>query len=828
MTEPIRPATKSDLEHLRSPAGATVDPLLEWRETNLERIAIEARLGDVLRELEGVRSRLHHAENRLSHIAELEATALRLERKLERMRSTVSWRITAPLRALRRALIDPWTHPKPPPTTALHAASPATAPSPEPQHARTDANLLSMIDYPRSWHLTSPEVAVVGWVFALDGTPLRAVRARIGEEVFPAKFGIKRHDVYSTHRSAAGAEFSGFKADIRLSPGSHTLILEAEVADGDWRLFQSQSIALGSSPIHRDPTDYENWLATYERLSESDILAIRSHCTRLERRPLISLLMPVYNPPERWLRRAIESIRAQYYENWELCIANDASTEEHVHHVLDELQVSDPRIRVVHREKNGHISAASNSALSIARGEFVACVDHDDELPPNALYEVAVHLQSHSDCGFVYSDEDKIDEEGRRYEPYFKPDWNPDLLRGQNYVTHFSVYRAEVVRRVGGFREGFEGSQDWDLALRVVEQLRDDQIAHIPKILYHWRAHPGSTALLLAEKNYPVEAARRALTGHFERTGVNATLSLVPGDHWRVHYELKVFPRVTIVIPTRNGLDLLRVCVGSILSKTTYPDYGVLIVDNGSDDIATLEWFGEISKDKRVEVVRHEAPFNYSDLNNFGVSRARGAVVALMNNDIEVITPGWLEEMVSHALRPGVGAVGAMLYFPNDTIQHAGVILGLGGVAGHPFKTLARGAGDEKNRVRLAQNYSAVTAACMVVRRSTFEAAGGFDAESLPVAFNDVDFCLKVRCAGLRNVWTPFAEFYHHESASRGNETTPEKQARFASEVQTMLHRWGLLLKEDPAYNPNLALFGEDLALARPPRTRKPWLVPGV
>ena len=837
MTGLKRPIPNSDLEHLKSPAGAPADPLLEWREANLDRIAVETQLADVQRRLADARARLQHAENQLKtippleeHIRELEGRVQALQGRIGRINASASWKITAPLRALRRALIDPWRLPKVnAAASAPSAPAPPCAPPPPPEPGVIlDTNLLAMVDYPRGWYLTADSVPIVGWVFALDGSTISSVRARVGDNTFPGKYGIKRHDVYATHRSSAAAEFSGFKIEISMTPGRYEMLLEAETAPGVWRPFRSESIALGQPPAARDPTDYERWISDFERLADSDIAAIRAHAARLEWRPLISVLMPVYNPPEKWLRRAIESIHGQLYDNWELCIADDASTDKRVRAVLAELDAADPRVRVVYRETNGHISAASNSALEIARGEFVCCLDHDDELPPHALYEVAVFLQSHRDCGLVYTDEDKIDEEGRRYEPYFKPDWNPDLFLGQNFLAHLSVYRTSLAREAGGFRVGFEGSQDWDLALRVVERLRDDQIGHIPKILYHWRAIPGSTALLVAEKNYPVEAARRALVEHFERIGVRASLIPVPGEHWRVHYELAAAPPVTIVIPTRNGLDLLKVCIDSILKQTTYPDYDILIVDNGSDDPATLAWLSALDRDPRMTVVRHEAPFNYSELVNFGVGSSRGSIVALLNNDIEVITPGWLEEMVSHAMRPGVGAVGAMLYFPNDTIQHAGVVLGLGGVAGHPFKTLARGAGDEKNRVRLVQNYSAVTAACMVVRKETFNTAGGFDAESLPVAFNDVDFCLRLRCAGLRNVWTPFAEFYHHESASRGNETTPEKQARFASEVGTMLQRWGLLLRDDPAYNPNLTVHGEDLSLARPPRIRKPWLVPGA
>jgi glycosyltransferase involved in cell wall biosynthesis len=858
MTGSKRAVPTSDLAHLKSTAGPPVDPLLEWRETNLERVAIEAQLVDANRRLTETRVRLLHALNQLKahqpleeNVRALESRVQNLQGRINRITASASWKLTAPLRALRRALIDPWR------LRGVEAAAdqfsvpapPCMAPQDLAQKAASmlDPNLLSMVDYPRGWHLTAESVAIVGWVFALDGTSILAVRALLGApteapalpdvRTFAGKYGIKRHDVYATHRSFAAAEFSGFKIEIAMRPGRYTLRLEAEVAPGQWRPFRVESIALGQPPAPRDPTEYECWIREFERLSDFDIAAIRAHAARLGWRPLISLLMPVYNAPEKWLRRAVASVREQLYDNWELCIADDASTDRHTLELLAEFSANDPRIRVVHRATNGHISAASNSALELATGEFIGCLDQDDELPPHALYEIAVYLQTHRDCGLVYSDEDKIDEEGRRYEPYFKPDWNPDLFHGQNFISHLSVFRTSLVREVGGFRTGFEGSQDWDLALRVVERLEHNQIGHIPKILYHWRAVPGSTALLIAEKNYPVVAARHALVDHFARTGVSAELSPVPGDHWRVHYALEEKPHVTIIIPTRNGIDLLRVCVESILERTTYPNYDILIVDNGTDDPATLEWLkglstsnglATISRDPRCTVLRHEAPFNYSELNNHGIAHARGSVVALLNNDIEVITPGWLEEMVSHALRPGVGAVGAMLYFPNDTIQHAGVVLGIGGVAGHPFKTLARGAGDEKNRVRLAQTYSAVTAACMVIRKDTIIGVGGFDAESLPVAFNDVDLCLRLRCAGLRNLWTPFAEFYHHESASRGNETTPEKQARFAAEVGTMLHRWGLLLRDDPAYNPNLTIHREDMSLARPPRVRKHWLVPST
>ena len=380
---------------------------------------------------------------------------------------------------------------------------------------------------------------------------------------------------------------------------------------------------------------------------------------------------------------------------------------------------------------------------------------------------------------------------------------------------------------MGGFRAGFEGSQDWDLALRVIDETTPDRIVHIPKILYHWRAIPGSTALQLSEKNYPVEAARRALADHFKRRGEDVELVPVPGDHWRIKRRLpSAVPSVSLIIPTRNRLEFIQPCVESILAKTTYPDYEILIVDNQSDDPATLAWLDAIvqptgdrpGRASRVRVVHNDAPFNFSAICNHGVREARGALIGLLNNDLEVITSDWLEEMVSHVLRPEIGCVGAMLYYPNDTIQHAGVVLGIGGVAGHAFRDFPRGTEGKFNRARLVQNYMAVTAACLLVRKSVYAEVGGFDEDTLAVAFNDVDFCLKVAAAGYRNLWTPYAEFYHHESASRGVDDTPEKAERFRSEVELMLRRWGPALQNDPAYNPNLTLELNDFSLASPPR----------
>jgi glycosyltransferase involved in cell wall biosynthesis len=534
--------------------------------------------------------------------------------------------------------------------------------------------------------------------------------------------------------------------------------------------------------------------------------------------PLISVLMPVYNTPEKWLRRSIASVLSQDYGNWELCIADDASTQPHVRRILQELASAYPRVKVVLREKNGHISATTNSALEQASGKYVALLDHDDELPPTTLSEVASALAAHPEWRMLYTDEDKIDELGRRYDPYFKPDWNYELFLSQNCFSHLGVFETKLVRDVGGFREGLEGSQDWDLALRCCERVAANEIGHLPKVLYHWRAIPGSTALAVGEKSYAVKAGERAVTEHLARVGARARVLTTEWGHYRLQYDLpQPAPKVSLVIPTRDRVHLLKVCIDSILERTTYPDFEIIVVDNQSGERETLEYLAEVGRDPRVRVLHYDAPFNYSAINNYAVREARGSIIGLINNDVEVITPQWLDEMVGHAARPDVGAVGAMLYYPNDTIQHAGVIVGLHGVAGHAYSAKPRGYPGQMNRARLTQSLTAVTAACLVVRKEIYDAVGGLD-EQIFVAFNDVDFCLRVRSAGYRNVWTPFAELYHYESASRGLEDTPEKMERFMREVRFMTDRWGSALREDPAYNPNLTLEGEPFGLAFPPR----------
>jgi glycosyltransferase involved in cell wall biosynthesis len=570
--------------------------------------------------------------------------------------------------------------------------------------------------------------------------------------------------------------------------------------------------------------NYEDWVKKYDLLTTADRQAIMIRISALEYQPLISVVMPVYNVRRKWLRRAIESVRRQLYPNWELCIADDCSPAPHVRKILEEYAAKDRRIKITFREQNGHISAASNSALELASGEFVALLDHDDELPEHALYLIAEELNSHPDADLIYSDEDKIDGRGRRYDPHFKTDWNPDLLYSMNFVSHLGVYRTSILRKIGGFREGYEGSQDYDLALRFVEQVPANHVRHIPHILYHWRAVPGSVAFKADQKEYAYEAARKAIRSHFERLGKTATVSSRYHYYNCVSYPLpSPLPLVSLVITTRDRADLLREVVAGILELTDYDPVELLIVDNQSSDPEALALFREIEKDCRVRVIQYDAPFNFSAINNLAVRLAQGEIVGLVNNDIRIISQKWLKEMVRHALRPEIGAVGAKLYYADETVQHAGIIAGLGGVAGHPHKHLPKNSPGYFCRAQVIQNFSAVTGACLVMRRRVFDEVGGLDEVNLSVAFNDVDFCLRLRELGYRILWTPYAELCHLESASRGRDDIPIQEDRFKREIAYMSKRWGDRLFSDPYYNPNLSLETSDFSLAFPPRAAKLW-----
>lgn len=568
---------------------------------------------------------------------------------------------------------------------------------------------------------------------------------------------------------------------------------------------------------------YARWVKDFGSLSPEQAEALRQQ--HLGQGPLISVVIPTYNPDIAHLSAAIESVLNQIHSRVEVCIADDASTNNEVRTTIEAFAQRDPRVKFVFRESNGHISAASNSALGLATGEFVALLDQDDLLADFALAAVAKAIEDHPDVGLIYSDEDKINDSGRRFDPHFKPEWNATLLRSQNYICHLTVIRRSLIEEVGGFRQGFEGSQDHDIVLRCTEKLRSDQIVHIPLVLYHWRVHEGSTAQSLGSKPYAQINGCKAIQEHLDRLGVRATAEM-DGHFYRVRYDLpESVPRVSIILLTRDRPELLRKCVQSVLSGTRYDNLELVIVDNGTVDTEALALLEGFARDPRVKLLKDPSPFNFSALNNRAVQHATGDYFCLMNNDIEVLQPDWLTEMVSVGQQPGVGAVGARLYYPDGKIQHAGVIIGIGGVAGHPFKYQTRDNSHYMARPQLMQEMMAVTAACLLTPRHVYEQLGGLDEAHLAVAFNDVDFCLRICEAGYRIVYNPYAEFVHHESMSRGREDTPEKKERFRSEVHYMLERWERWLPCDRAYNPNLTLLEENFAIAAQPRVQAhAWL----
>lgn len=556
---------------------------------------------------------------------------------------------------------------------------------------------------------------------------------------------------------------------------------------------------------------YEKWIKTHEVAQKS-----LYYKAQFRVKPLISLIMPTYNTPIQYLKKAIDSVLAQSYTHWELCIADDVSSDTKMLEMLAEYTKKYPNIKVIFREENGHISQASNTALSLAIGTFVGFLDHDDMLAKNALFEVIKVINQNPEAKFIYSDEDKIDIRGRRYEPHFKSDWNPDMFYSHNYISHFSVIERKQVEEVNGFREGYEGSQDYDLFLRILEGLAENNIVHISKILYHWRAIEGSSALDANEKSYSTEAGLKALRDFFFKK--NKEILVENGkvaNTYKVTYPLpKTLPLVSILIPTRDKYAVFVKCVESILEHTTYENYEILILDNESTQKETLEYFEHLKTHPKISILPYHQPFNYASLNNFGVKNAKGTVIALVNNDTEIISHHWLTQMVSHALRPNIGAVGAMLYYDNEKIQHAGIILGIGGVANHAHKLNKRGDSGYFARLATVQNYSAVTGACLVVEKSLYQKVGGMNEKDLAVAFNDVDFCLKLLEEGKRNLWTPFVELYHHESVSRGKEETPEEKARFLGEVQYMQKHWANRLAQDTYYNKNLSKNYMDFRLS--------------
>lgn len=527
-----------------------------------------------------------------------------------------------------------------------------------------------------------------------------------------------------------------------------------------------------------------------------------------------SVLVPLYNTPESFLKAMIESVQAQTYKNWELCLA-DGSDKEHsfVGEICKKYADGDRRIKYEKLERNLGISENTNACIRMATGEYIALFDHDDLLHPSALYEVMRAICGHG-ADFIYTDENTFSEEPRdAYNPHFKPDFSPDTLRSYNYICHLSAFSRELLDSVGYFRSEYDGSQDYDLILRLTEKAK--KVFHIRKILYYWRAHKNSVAQDVGAKPYTVTAAKKALAAHLERCGLKGEVldSSVPTTY-HIKYEIDGNPLISVIIPNKDHTDDLDICLKSLYEKTSYKNFEVIIVENNSTEKETFEYYEAIAqKHGNVKIVKWEGNFNYSAINNFGVNYAKGEFILLLNNDVEIINGSCLEEMLMFAQRKDVGAVGAKLYYSDDTVQHAGVILGLGGTAGHAHKHFGRSHPGYMARASIAQNLSACTAACLMMRRDVFDEVGGLD-ENFEVAFNDVDLCMKIRKKGYLVVFTPYAELYHYESKSRGNDSTPEKLERFRGEIDRFKEKWQKQLDDgDPYYNPNLTLTRDDFSL---------------
>ncbi len=649
------------------------------------------------------------------------------------------------------------------------------------------------------------KVVVRGWCIAEGGVD--GVEIQVGDlPVIQAKPNIPRPDVKKEHPELDATGKAGFQVDVNTSfvpNGQHTVTIRL--------LSKGVSIREAETTVLIDhekgfASSYEQWIQEFEKPNDE---IIQLKLPNLRRQPLISVVMPVYNTVESELTSAIQSVIDQSYPYWELCIADDKSSKPEVKRILDKFAGLMSTIKVSYRTEQGGISAASNTALAMATGEYVCFLDHDDTLAPHALAYVCEALDRHPTADFLYSDEDKIDVKGNRFEPFFKPKWSPDLLRSENYIAHLSLLRSDLLDGVGGFRSAFDGSQDYDLILRASEKA--SEIVHIPRVLYHWRAGVASTATALENKGYTVSAAERALADHCERVANGARMepASVTG-RWRMRYPIAEGARVSIIIASGGKVDVLQANLQSIFSKTTYSSYEVVVIDNSKH--------GEIEKlvtgfDSSSQTLRYidwrNKRFNYSEINNVAARTCSSPVLLFLNDDTSVIEPGWLDAMVELAARPDVGAVGAKLLYPDGRIQHAGVVMGLFDNCGHAFKGLDGGRSHYFDFSDVIRNVSAITGACLMAKADVFWEAGGFDEQTFAVAFNDIDLSLKIGSLGYRVLYTPHAVLHHHEAFSK----TSKDLVPHPEEVEAMRRKWGKTIDADPYYSPNLTRNDEDYSL---------------
>lgn len=558
-------------------------------------------------------------------------------------------------------------------------------------------------------------------------------------------------------------------------------------------------------------SDYQKWIKANEP-NEEELQKQKE--TKFEYEPKISLLVPLYKTPRNFFEELVQCLKDQTYSNWELCLG-DGSPKENKG--LKDIIESDERIKYKALDENKGIAGNTNECIKLATGDFIALFDHDDLLPKFSLYEVVKAINENPQVEFLYSDEDKITSINRpRFDPYFKPDFAIDTLRSNNYICHFSVFKRELLEKLDGERDKYNGAQDFDLIIRMTEITDKDKIVHIPKILYHWRVHKDSTAKAGGKaKPYAFEAGISVLEDHLKRQGLEGKVS--HGETlgaYRIDYKVIGDPKVSILIPNKDGIKDLKICIKSILKLTTYKNYEIVIIENNSERKATFDYYKKIEKNDKIKVIYYpDKGFNYSKIINFGVKNVYGDYIIQLNNDTKLLTPNWLENMLGFAQREDIGAVGVKMYYPDSTIQHAGVIIGIGGVAGHVFKNLPKGKHGYFSKESMIQNLSAVTAACIMTPKSIYDEVGYMD-EKYKVAFNDIDFCLKIREKGKLIVYNPYVQFIHYESKSRGLEDTPEKQARFKTEIDRFHENWKEVLdKGDPYYNKNLRLDNDQYAI---------------
>lgn len=770
-----------------------------------QQISIETPPSSVQQELQRLESELLETQQQVRKLLGLlerqqarldaqETSVARLDRILMEILTGRTWRALRFASELAKKVL---------PTRALSSVSKDSAPT---QAGRKIRSFLVCDDpKPADTRPRGGRVVVRGWCLAEGGVD--CVEIQIGDlPPVRTKPNVARPDVKKEHPQLDTTGQAGFyvEADTSSAPNGRRPIAIRLFANGTVIREAETAVLIDHEKGFASP--YDQWIQEFEKPND-EIIQLR--LPNLRRQPLISIVMPVYNAVESELTSAIQSVVDQSYPYWELCIADDHSSKPEIRRILEKFAGLMSTIKVSYRTEQGGISAASNTALATATGEYVCFLDHDDTLAPHALAYVCEALDRHPNADFLYSDEDKLDIRGNRFDPFFKPKWSPDLLRSENYVTHLSVLRRDLLDNVGGFRSAFDGSQDYDLVLRATEAA--SEIVHIPRVLYHWRAGIASTASALENKSYTVSAGERALTEHCERTANKARVE--PGvvtGRWRMRYAIAEDARVSIIIASGGKVDVLRTNLQSLFGKTTYSNYEVVVIDNSKH--------GEIEKlvtnfDSGTHTVRYidwrNKRFNYSEINNVAARTCDSPVLLFLNDDTSVIEPGWLEAMVELIARPEVGAVGAKLLYPDGRIQHAGVVMGIYDNCGHAFKGLDGGRSHYFDFSDVIRNVSAITGACLMAKANVFWEVGGFDEQTFAVAFNDIDLSLKIGSLGYRVLYTPHAVLYHHEAFSK----TSRDLVPHPEEVEAMRRKWGKIIDADPYYSPNLTRNDEDYSL---------------